>query len=75
MRIKILVIIFIKEINSLECEKAPTCAKIRADRHDNTPMQFIPSSTQLLYSKTWVYRSIHFFLIFALKHRLWVLVR
>ena len=30
--------------------------------------------TPLLYSKTGVYRGIHFFLIFALKHRLWVLV-
>ena len=28
----------------------------------------------LSYSKTGVYRSIHNFLIFALKHRLWVLV-
>ena len=27
------------------------------------------------YSKTGVYRGIHYFLIFALKHRLWVLVR
>ena len=29
----------------------------------------------LLYSKTGVYRGIHYFLIFALKHILWVLVR
>ena len=28
-----------------------------------------------LYSKTGVYRGIHFFLIFASKHRLWALVR
>ena len=28
----------------------------------------------LLYSKTGVYRDIHYFLIFSLKHRLWVLV-
>ena len=28
-----------------------------------------------LYSKIGVYRGMHFFLIFALKHRLWVLVR
>ena len=34
---------------------------------------FIPPNTTLLYSKTGVYRSIHYFLIFALKHRLWVL--
>ena len=31
--------------------------------------------TPLLYSKTGVYRGDHSFLIFALKHRLWVLVR
>ena len=36
---------------------------------------FIPPYTPLLYSKTGVYRGIHYFLIFALKHRLWVLVR
>ena len=28
-----------------------------------------------IYSKTGVYRGIHYFLIFALKHILWVLVR
>ena len=31
--------------------------------------------TPLLYSKTGVYRGKHYFLSFALKHRLWVLVR
>ena len=31
--------------------------------------------TPHLYSKTEVYRGMHYFLIFALKHRLWVLVR
>ena len=34
-----------------------------------------PPHTPLLYSITGVYRGIHFFLIFALKHRLWVLIR
>ena len=34
-----------------------------------------PPYTPLLYSKTGVYRGIHIFLIFAPKHRLWVLVR
>ena len=29
----------------------------------------------LLYSKVGVYRGIHYFLIFALKHRLWILAR
>ena len=38
-------------------------------RVTNTPY------TPLLYSKTGVYRGILFFLIFAPKHRLWVLVR
>ena len=36
---------------------------------------FDPLKTPLLYSKTGVYRSIIIFLIFARKHRLWVLVR
>ena len=36
---------------------------------------FIPLYTPLLFSKTGVYRGIHYFLIFALKHILWVLVR
>ena len=31
--------------------------------------------TPFLYKKTGVYQGIHYFLIFALKHRLWVLVR
>ena len=31
--------------------------------------------TPLVYSKTGVYRGIHYFLIFALKHRLCVLIR
>ena len=38
-------------------------------------MCFIPFYTPLLYSKNRVYRGIHAFLIFALKHILWVLVR
>ena len=42
---------------------------------DNMSVYFIPSYTPLLYSKTGVYRGIHYFLIFALKHILWVLVR
>ena len=35
----------------------------------------LPPYTPLLYSKTGVYRDIHYFLIFAIKHMLWVLVR
>ena len=42
---------------------------------DNMSVCFIPPYTPLLYSKTGVYRGIHFFLIFALKHRLRVLIR
>ena len=34
-----------------------------------------PKQTKLFYSKTGVYRGINIFLIFALKHRSWVLVR
>ena len=34
---------------------------------------FIPPYTPLLYRKTGVYRGIHYFLFFALKHILWVL--
>ena len=40
-----------------------------------SPCNEQPPTTPLLYSKTGVYRGIHFFLIFALKHRFWVLVR
>ena len=39
------------------------------------PCKEQPPYTPLLYSKTGVYPGIHFFLIFALKHRSWVLVR
>ena len=42
---------------------------------DNMSVCFIPPYTPLLYNKTGVYRDIHYFLIFALKHILWVLVR
>ena len=42
---------------------------------DNMSVCFIPPYTPRLYSKTGVYRGIHYFLIFALKHILWVLVR
>ena len=42
---------------------------------DNMSVCFIPNYTPLLYGKTWVYRGIHYFPIFAQKHILWVLVR
>ena len=43
--------------------------------HENKSVKRTPPYTPLLYSKTGVYRGIFLFLIFALKHRLWVLVR
>ena len=46
-----------------------------SSHHDNMSVSFIPPYTPLLYSKTGVYSGIHYFLAFALKHRLWVLVR
>ena len=42
---------------------------------DNMSVCFIPPYTPLLYSKTGVYRGLNYFLIFALKHILWVLIR
>ena len=42
---------------------------------DNTPVEIISPYTPLLYSKTGVDRGIHYFFIFALKQRSWVLVR
>ena len=42
---------------------------------DNMSVCLIPPYTPLLYSKTGVYRGLHYYLIFALKHILWVLVR
>ena len=39
------------------------------------PCNVHPPYIPLLYSKTGVYREIHYFLIFAPKHRFWVLVR
>ena len=43
--------------------------------HVNLFVQCRPPYTGLLYSKTGVYRGIHFCLIFVLKHRSQVLVR
>ena len=47
----------------------------RMPDQENMSMWFKPSYTPLLYSEIGVYRGIHNFLFFALKHRLWVLVR
>ena len=41
--------------------------------HENKSVLRTPPYIPLLNSKTGVYRGIHYFLIFALKHRLWVL--
>ena len=43
--------------------------------HENMSVYSTPPYTPLLYSEIKVYRGIHYFLIFALKHKLWVLVR
>ena len=42
---------------------------------ENMPVKYLPPYTPLLYNKTGVCRVMHIFLIFAPKHRLWVLVR
>ena len=42
---------------------------------ENMSVKCIPPLTPLLYRKTGVCRGIAIFLIFAPKHRLWVLVR
>ena len=52
-----------------------TCAKQNEYHQENMHVKCIPLSTPLLYSKGGVYRGIPIFLIFAPKHRLWVLVR
>ena len=54
--------LFLKSQNTLSIKITSPCI----NEHPYTP---------LLYSKTRVYRGIHYFLIFALKHRLWILVR
>ena len=43
--------------------------------HGNKSVKCTPPYTPLLYSNTWVNRGIHCCLSFALKHRLWVLIR
>ena len=51
---------------------------LEAPRHFITKTclyNFDPPWTPLLYSKTGVYRGIHYFSYFCSKHRLWVLVR
>ena len=47
---------------------------LEINHHANMFMQCRPPYIPLLFSKTGVYRGIHYVLIFALKHRLWVLV-
>ena len=43
--------------------------------HENTPIKLCRTPVNpLLYSKTGVYRGIHYFFYFCSKHRLWVLV-
>ena len=40
-----------------------------------SPCNIDPLNPTFIYSKIGVYRGMHYFIIFALKHRLWVLVR
>ena len=47
----------------------------RAEHQKHMSVKCIPPQTPLLYRKSGVCRGIYFFLIFAPKHRLWVLVR
>ena len=62
-----------------KCTKQPmhTFSKIiLVNKHqENMSVKCVPPQTPLLYSKTGVCRGIPIFLIFAPKHRLWVLVR
>ena len=51
------------------------CSENRNFHQANMSVYCRPPYIPLLYSKTGVYRGIHNFLIFALKQRLWVLVR
>ena len=45
------------------------------NHQENMSVYSLPPQTPLLYSNTGVCRGIPIFLIFAPKHRLWVLVR
>ena len=49
--------------------------QVQQIHQENMPVTCIPHQTPLLYRKTGVCRGKPIFLIFALKHRLWVLVR
>ena len=49
---------------------------MRLNKHqDNMSVCFIPPYTHFYIVKLGFYRALHYFLIFALKHTLWVLVR
>ena len=63
---------------SIHNKRQPFCNKVLYNmvlHQENMSVQSIPPQTPLLYSKTGVCRGITIFLIFAAKHRLWVLVR
>ena len=63
-------------VNALDnCPKHTRNRYEQKYNQDYMSVCFITPNTPLLYSKIVVYRGIHNFLIFALKHRLWVLVR
>ena len=48
---------------------------VLSEHHANMSVQCKPLTPPLLSSKIGVYKDIHYFLIIAFKHRLWVLVR
>ena len=61
--------------NSYQTLCMQTSISFNSIHHANMSVQCRPPYTPLLYSKIGVYRGIHYFLNFALKHILWVLVR
>ena len=56
-------------------ENVPHLPLILEDIGITCPCVLYPPYTSLLYSKTGVYRGTHYFLVFALNYRPWVLVR
>ena len=65
----------------VSCKSEMYILKIAEVISENVRIAFLyalsiyPLYTPFLYSKTGVYRGIHFFLFFVLKHRSWVLVK
>ena len=64
-------IIFETEQKSISYENNLHCIMITS----RNQLRVMKTPLHPTFSKTGVYRGMHYFLIFALKHRLWVLVR